>query len=385
MASTKPKVALLKIETVYGTDAVPTPAANAILVRDEIRAPQLEVFYANRTNARAYFGRDEQVVAGSKINVGFDFELAGSGTAGVAPGWGAAVRACAMAETLLAAAHAGVAVAGGASTITLAVGASVVDGAYRPLRIRLTSGTGNGQTRMITRYVGATKVATVTPAWVTPPDATTNYSIDAQVAYSPVSSALESATMYFYYGGFVHKLLGARGDFSWKFPKMDLPIGSVELQGLYGGIVDDVFPAATLTGFQTPLAVNNANTSLISVHGYAAKLYNLDGRLGNQVSYRNIPGAEDILINDREPGGSVEFEAPTIATKDFPGVVRGGALGQVSLTHGTVVGNKVAIEGIQTQLTNLKEGNQDGNLTWQADLLWKPSASGNDEKVLYAF
>jgi hypothetical protein len=384
MASTKPKVALLKIEGPYGVDAVPTPALNAIQIRDEVRAPQLEVFYASRSNARGHYGRDEQVVAGSKMNVGFDFELVGAGTAGQAANWGPAVRACGMAEKLLAAAHAGTAVAGAASTITLAVGASAVDQAYRPLRIRLTGGTGSGQTRVITGYVGATKVATVTPAWTTPPDATTAYSIDAQAAYSPVSSSFEAATMYFYYAGFLHKLLGSRGDFSWKFPKMDLPLGTVELQGLYGGIVDDTYPAVTLSALPSPLAVNNANTSLVSVHGYAARLYNLDGRLGNKVSYRNIPGVEDILINDREPAGSVEFEAPTIATKDFPSIARAGTLGQLSLTHGTAVGNKVAIDGILTQLTNQREGSQDGNATWQYDTLWKPSASGNDEMVLFA-
>lgn len=384
MASTKPKVALLKIESVYGTDAVPTPAANALLIRNEIRSPQLEVFYANRDNARAHYGRSEQLVAGSKLNVGFDVELAGSGTAGVAPGWGPAMRACAMAEKALAAAHSGTAAAGAAATITLAAGASAVDQAYRPLRIRLTGGTGSGQTRVITNYVGATKVATVTPVWTTPPDITSTYSIDAQVAYSPVSASLESATLHFYYGGFVHKLLGARGDLSWRFPRMDIPLVSIDLQGLYGGIVDDSYPAATLSGFQAPLAVNNANTSLVSVHGYAARLYNLDGRLGNQVSYRNLPGAEDVLINNREPAGSIEFEAPPIATKDFPAIVRAGTLGLVSLTHGLVGGNKIGIDGIQVQLTNLREGSQDNNLTWQADTLWKPTDAGNDEQVLFA-
>lgn len=383
--STDPKVCLLKIEGAYGVDAVPTGAADALLIKDEIRAPELEVFYAERNNAKAYFGRDNQVIVGKKINVGFDVELAGAGVAGTAPGWAKAVRACAMAEKLLAAAHAGVAVAGGASTITLAVGASAVDNTYRPLRIRLTGGTGNGQVRIITGYVGATKVATVTPAWTTPPDATSAYSIDAQAAYSPVSSGIESATNYFYYMGFVHKLLGARGEPAWRFPNMDIPVLSVDLQGLYGGIVDDAFPAAVLTAFQDPLGVNNANTSLVSLHGHAAKLYSLESRLANEITYRNLPGAEDILINDRVPAGSVEFEAPTIAAKDFPGIVGAGTLGQVSLQHGTVIGNKVGIDGVQVQLTNLREGVQDKNGTWMADLVYKPTASGNDELVITAF
>lgn len=384
MSSTKPKVMLVKNELTYGVDAVPTPAANAVLIRDDVRAPQLEVFYANRTNARSYYGRDEQVVVGSKINIGFDVEFTGAGVAGQAAPWGPLARASSMAEKLLAAAVAGVAAAGGASTITLAAGASAVDDAYRPLRIRITSGTGIGQTRVITGYVGATKVATVTPAWTTPPDVTSNYSIDAQAAYYPITLGQESADAYFYYAGYVHKLLGARSELGWKFPKMDIPLLNFEMQGLYGGIVDAAFPAAVLTGWQTPLAVNNANTSLVSVHGHAARLYNLDGRLGNKITYRNIPGIEDILINNREPAGSVEFEAPTIAAKDFPSIARAGTLGQISLTHGLVAGNKVGADGIQVQLTNQREGSQDDNATWQYDTVWKASGTGNDEMVLYA-
>lgn len=384
MSSSDPKVALLKLEAVYGTDAVPTPAADALLIRDEIRAPQLEVMYAERSNAKAFYGRQEQIVVGSKINVGFDVELAGSGAAGTAPPWSKAIRSCCMAEKLLAAAHAGVAVAGAANTITLAVGASAVDSAYRPLRIRLTGGTGNGQTRVITGYVGATKVATVTPPWTTPPDATSNYSIDAQAAYHPISSAIESADIYFYYGDAIHKLLGARGDWGAKFPNMDIPLLSLDFQGLYGGIVDDVFPAAVLSGFQTPLGVNNQNTSLVSVHGHAAVLYNLEIKIGNKVTYRNLPGKEDILINDRDPSGSVEFEKPSIATKDYPAIVRAGSLGQLSLTHGLVAGNKIGVDTIQSQLTNPRYGDQDGNVTWQMDTIHKPSGTGNDEVILYA-
>jgi hypothetical protein len=36
------------------------------------------------------------------------------------------------------------------------------------------------------------------------------------------------------------------------------------------------------------------------------------------------------------------------------------------------------------QLTNLRYGDQDQNVTWQADTRFKPSPTGNDELVLYA-
>lgn len=71
----------------------------------------------------------------------------------------------------------GTAQAGASTTITLRAGASAVDDAYNGMTVRLTGGTGSGQERRITDYVGATKVATVETAWGTDPDATTTYTV----------------------------------------------------------------------------------------------------------------------------------------------------------------------------------------------------------------
>lgn len=73
----------------------------------------------------------------------------------------------------------GTAQAGAATTITLAAGASAADDFYNNLYIVTTGGTGSGQTRLITDYVGSTKVATVDAAWTVTPDATTTYSIQS--------------------------------------------------------------------------------------------------------------------------------------------------------------------------------------------------------------
>lgn len=66
--------------------------------------------------------------------------------------------------------------AGAATTITLASGASAVDDFYNALKIKITGGTGAGQIREITDYVGSTKVATVA-TWTTNPDSTSTYEI----------------------------------------------------------------------------------------------------------------------------------------------------------------------------------------------------------------
>jgi len=71
----------------------------------------------------------------------------------------------------------GTAQAGASSTITLDSGASAVDNFYKRQRVFLTGGTGAGQDRVITGYVGSTKVATVGINWTTNPDGTTTFSI----------------------------------------------------------------------------------------------------------------------------------------------------------------------------------------------------------------
>jgi hypothetical protein len=70
----------------------------------------------------------------------------------------------------------GTAQAGSGTTITLDAGASAVNDYYTNQLIWIASGTGAGQARFITDYVGATKVATVA-TWATNPDNTSVFYI----------------------------------------------------------------------------------------------------------------------------------------------------------------------------------------------------------------
>lgn len=63
------------------------------------------------------------------------------------------------------------------TTIKLRAGASFSDEAYKNLSISIISGTGSGQVKTITGYVGSTRVATVNSAWTTTPNNTSVYKI----------------------------------------------------------------------------------------------------------------------------------------------------------------------------------------------------------------
>lgn len=90
--------------------------------------------------------------------------------------------------------EAGTAQAGAAGTITLRAGASATDDLHNNKIVRLVGGTGAGQSRYIHDYVGATKVASVSPNWATNPDATTLYIVD-QAPPAPTNSAVLPTVM----------------------------------------------------------------------------------------------------------------------------------------------------------------------------------------------
>lgn len=71
----------------------------------------------------------------------------------------------------------GTAQAGTSNTITLDAGASAIDNFFNNMSIFTVEGTGAQQQRIIIDYDGTTKVATISPQWVTTPDVTTEFEI----------------------------------------------------------------------------------------------------------------------------------------------------------------------------------------------------------------
>jgi len=75
-------------------------------------------------------------------------------------------------------ANIGVVVAATATTVTLASDANPTDGYYTGMEVYIYSGVGSGQRRVITGYVGATRVATVA-AWSVVPTTASSYQVSA--------------------------------------------------------------------------------------------------------------------------------------------------------------------------------------------------------------
>jgi hypothetical protein len=95
------RLILAKTETTYGTDPTPTGTANAILVRN-LEITPLQADTVTRDLIRPYLGNSDQLLAQTRVEVTFEVELAGSGTAGTAPAYGSVLKACGLAETVVA-------------------------------------------------------------------------------------------------------------------------------------------------------------------------------------------------------------------------------------------------------------------------------------------
>lgn len=314
---------LAKSEGSYGVDAVPTGGANALLVSNQSVTP-LENNLVNRELVRPYIGGSEQLVGTRFKRVQFDVEAVGSGAAGTAPAWGPLVRACGMAETIIAA---------------------------------------------------------------------------TRVDYLPITSSMESVTIYYYDDGVLHKLLGARGTFTLGLKQGENSKFTFNFIGLDGGDTAAVNPSVTLTNFQTPEIPTDANTGDVIFGatcsptgapalsgGTSYPSMGLEGiDIGHAVNFQPLLGAETVEITDRDAKAKVMLDLTAAQEVSFAAAVKAATLQSVGLQHGTVVGRKLLVFMPAVQLLNWTKGELNGKRMISYDLGIKPSSGNDDMRIVTSF
>ena len=86
--------------------------------------------------------------------------------------------------------YSGTVVSATENTVTLDSGASSVNGAYDPSKITITDGSGEGQTRNILEYIGATRTCVVDRNWKTTPVLGDGFDINADAGREHVNEGL---------------------------------------------------------------------------------------------------------------------------------------------------------------------------------------------------
>lgn len=209
-----------------------------------------------------------------------------------------------------------------------------------------------------------------------------------RVEYAPISSAFESGSIYIGDDGVQHKFLGSRG--TWE---LDLSLGArpsfmFDMMGLYSAPTATALPSTTLTAFQKPLVVNDANTGDMTFGGtyatgsvtggtsYPSRGMTLS--LGNSVNHIPLLGGESVDITGRLVTGHTDLDLTAAQEVTFAGTVVANTTQAVSIQHGTAAGNIFLLHAPAVQLANYTKQELSGKRLIGFDTRLVP-VSGNDE------
>lgn len=203
--------------------------------------------------------------------------------------------------------------------------------------------------------------------------------VGVSAVYAPVSANESSLTFYWRMDGREHKLLGAMGNVELRIAAGRIPVWAYSFIGLHVQPTDVALGTPTLTAFQKPLAVNKANTTPFTLHGFAGKFREMSIQTGNVIPYRNLPNSEAVRFVDRNARGSVRMEDELIATKDWWTIVKNGTLGALNFVHGATAGNIITVAAANVQITEPDISTEDSLAMLGCAMELQPSAAGNDE------
>jgi hypothetical protein len=220
-----------------------------------------------------------------------------------------------------------------------------------------------------------------------------------RVDYTPISDSIESATVYYYDDGALHKLLGARGDVTNLMLKQgDIPKVQVRIMGLYAPITAATPSGVAYTAWKTPQVVTNSNTGDITIGGSvnptgvplitggtAYTSTGLELKFGNALVHTPLLGEESIDITDHNITGSMQLNLSAAQEVTFAGHVELATLQNLSLLHGTVATRKVMVNLPFTQLKNYTKQELNGRRMIGYELSCIPQVGGDEFRLTTSF
>ena len=385
---TRNHLSLIKVETTPGTDAGPTPGANAVRTNGvPVWSPNLERLDTNFAQESVSAGAP--VMGGGAGSVRGSSWMSGAGTAGIAPDYGAVLQSAAMQETLTAADVANTSQAVAAGTVTLDAGASAVDDIYKGMVISGTSGFFNGQDRVITAYDGTTKIASVYPNFTGTPAGTPTFAIRANARYVPISQGQKLVTFYGYRHGLasgsnskLRKLLGAASSLQIQLQTARMAQLDWTMSGQFPAAPTDVSKPSSATYIgAAPEAFKNASCYL---GGAAVKMNSFNFDFGNNVAMFDDPaqafGKDTADIPSRTMTGRLQLAESYASTRDAITDMINATSRPLWLYWGSAFGKRVSIYIPAAQYTGKEETDVSGFAAEGLPL----QALGSDSEIFIA-
>lgn len=206
---------------------------------------------------------------------------------------------------------------------------------------------------------------------------------DTKVEYNPISTAAESATLYWFVDGTQHKVTGARGSVEIVMTAREIPLLRFAFTGLYNAPTAVALPTAVYDGFLPPRPVGKVETPTGSLHAVASIIRSLSINQNGTIPFRDMIGAAEVHYTGRDITGQISLDAPAIATKDWHAAAVAETLGALSIVHGTAAGKIVELAAPAVQVQDPAYAEADG-LTYLDCQLSFAEDDGDDELVIIA-
>lgn len=367
---------LAKLEDVYATDPVPTPADNGILINEGADITPSADKEA-RTIIRTTFSPAGSFIGAKSVEMSIETELRGGGLDAdgitpLPPDFDPLLQCCGMSRTpvlRLGLSGAGAWVAGEEVTGGTSAAKGRVEYIERDILLVITVTTGTfGAAETIT---GGTSLAT---AGIT--------SLAHGLMYKPVTAApsvQKSVAIYFHKDAILHRLIGGIGTFSLDGQVGKLAKLAFKISGLWVDPADGVLPSPKLTDIQGLQALNMG----VMIGNYTPVCTALKLDLGAKVEKRqninSASGLVGLLITGREPSGSLDPEVDTLAHFNPWTPWQSGAKAKINGYLGSTPGNRMAFHVGAAQYTDLKYASRVGLSNYSLGFTPCQERVGDDE------
>lgn len=202
--------------------------------------------------------------------------------------------------------------------------------------------------------------------------------------YAPVSTGLETITLYVYEDGKLYKITGCSGNVAFAGEAGGAGKMSFTFTGHKNAITDTALVSPTLDTTEAPIIKSAGFT----IDSYAAAISALNFDMGNQVvmpmDINSADGFGEIQITDRDINGSIDPEDTLLATNDFISDWEAGT--EMALATGVIgstAGNKYQISMPAVSYRDAALGDRDGLRT--IELPYGAHESSGDDGVSIAF
>lgn len=203
------------------------------------------------------------------------------------------------------------------------------------------------------------------------------------VTYAPVSTGIESVTLYYYQDGTLLKLTGARGNASCQMDAGGVPKMSFTFTGHIVSLTDVALASPTYNSAVPYAVVGTAFT----VGGYAAVISSLAFDLANEIATPSSISASDgfgeVRVIGRDVQGSIDPEAVVVATNDFFSHWQDGDAMALATGALGAAGNQFAITMPAISYRNMSPADRDGVRTY--DTPFGAAETTGDNEVAVAF